>query len=389
MKAYVLHDINDIRFEEVDKPVPACDEALVKIQAAGICGSDIPRIFKTGAHVHPIIPGHEFSGIVESVGDDSANSDLIGKRVGVFPLIPCKKCPQCMQKKYEMCENYNYLGSRCDGGFAEYVSVPLWNLIELPDEVSFEQAAMLEPFCVAAHSVRGIFEGTRGRFSGSFAHESAPSFPYFSMVSPEAGEPSPGPLASSGILDERILVWGLGTIGIMIVQILKAEGFSNIFCAVNKASQKDILTRELDIPIENIFYGNHSHEGISGLSDFAEGSFDVVFECVGKEETLQAVVNAAAPSGSIMLVGNPYGDMELPRDLYWKILRNQLTIKGTWNSSYRLEENDDWNYIIRLMKENKLNTDILITHKFSLEELNKGLEIMRGKSESYIKCMIT
>lgn len=340
MKAYVLHGINDIRFEEVDKPVPACDEALVKIQAAGICGSDIPRIFKTGAHVHPIVPGHEFSGIVESVGDDSANSDLVGKHVGVFPLIPCKKCPQCMQKKYEMCENYNYLGSRCDGGFAEYVSVPLWNLIELPDEVSFEQAAMLEPFCVAAHAVRGIV--------------GVPGVP-------------------------EVLVWGLGTIGIMIVQILKAEGFTNIFCAVNKESQANLLTEKLEIPAENIIYAG----------DFAEGSFDVVFECVGKEETLQAVVNAAAPSGSIMLVGNPYGDMELPRDLYWKILRNQLTIKGTWNSSYRLEENDDWNYIIRLMKENKLNTDILITHKFSLEELNKGLEIMRDKSESYIKCMIT
>lgn len=376
MKAYVLHDIYDIRFEEVDKPVPACDEALVKIQAAGICGSDIPRIFKTGAHVHPIVPGHEFSGIVESVGDDSANSDLVGKHVGVFPLIPCKKCPQCMQKKYEMCENYNYLGSRCDGGFAEYVSVPLWNLIELPDEISFEQAAMLEPFCVAAHAVRGIV-GVPGDGSPVPHINTVNSVKSASNLAPQG--PKNRPLAPLAPLAPRVLVWGLGTIGIMIVQILKAEGFTNIFCAVNKESQANLLTEKLEIPAENIIYAG----------DFAEGSFDVVFECVGKAETLQAAVSATAPSGKVMLVGNPYADMTLPRDLYWKILRNQLTIKGTWNSSYRLEENDDWNYIISLMKENKLNTDILITHRFSLEELNKGFEIMRDKSENYIKCMMT
>ena len=93
MKAQVLHDIGDIRYEEV--PLPELKEgwALVKVMAAGICGSDIPRIYRTGAHVHPLIPGHEFSGQV--IKTFSGESVWDGKREGVFPLIPCGECDCC------------------------------------------------------------------------------------------------------------------------------------------------------------------------------------------------------------------------------------------------------------------------------------------------------
>ena len=139
MKAQVLHGIGDIRYEETDKPRIEKDWVLVKVKAAGVCGSDIPRIYKTGAHVHPIATGHEFSGEVIETADD--NFSWRGKRVGIFPLIPCGECINCKKKMYEMCSNYNYLGSRCNGGFAEYAAVPEWNLIELPDNVSYKQAA--------------------------------------------------------------------------------------------------------------------------------------------------------------------------------------------------------------------------------------------------------
>ena len=88
MKAWVLHGINDLRCENREIPSPAADEALVKVCDSGICGSDLPRIYETGAHVHPIVPGHEFSGEVADCKDHS----WIGKRVGVFPSIPCGKC---------------------------------------------------------------------------------------------------------------------------------------------------------------------------------------------------------------------------------------------------------------------------------------------------------
>ena len=153
MRAYVLHGIDDLRLEETALSEIKEREVLVKVMAAGICGSDIPRIYKTGTYSYPLIPGHEFSGTVIETGL-KADKKWMGKRVGIFPLIPCGECEPCRKKQYEMCRHYSYLGSRTNGGFAEYVAVPGENLIELPEEVSYEVAAMLEPMAVAVHAMR-------------------------------------------------------------------------------------------------------------------------------------------------------------------------------------------------------------------------------------------
>lgn len=115
MKAYRLHGIGDLRLEEVPCPQPESGEVLVQVKAAGICGSDIPRIYRTGTYHFPTIPGHEFAGVVEKVGE-TADPAWKGKRVGIFPLIPCYACSPCQAEKYEMCRHYRYLGSRQDGG---------------------------------------------------------------------------------------------------------------------------------------------------------------------------------------------------------------------------------------------------------------------------------
>ncbi|MBO5550798.1 MAG: alcohol dehydrogenase catalytic domain-containing protein, partial [Lachnospiraceae bacterium] len=127
MKAWVLHDIGDFRYEDMDKPVPSSGEVLVQVKACGICGSDIARVYKDGAHRMPLIIGHEFSGVVCGKGRDT-DDKWLNKRVGVFPLIPCGECGPCRQKRFEMCRHYDYLGSRSNGGFAEYVCVPEKNL---------------------------------------------------------------------------------------------------------------------------------------------------------------------------------------------------------------------------------------------------------------------
>ena len=349
MKAYVLHGINDIRFEDAPVPVPKEDEVLVKVRAAGICGSDIPRIYKNGAHVHPIIPGHEFAGEVVDAGSFD-NSDLIGKRVGVFPLIPCKQCEQCKKKNYEMCRKYDYLGSRSDGAFAEFVRVPVWNLIELPDSVPFEYAAMLEPLSVATHSMRAMIDENTDR-------------------------------------NVPVLVWGVGTIGMMLVMLLKSEGFKNILCVASKSYQAQTLADKIGIDRNNIFAGTDRDISLEWIKEKTGSGAEISFECVGKNETYSSVIEATAPSGKVMLVGNPASDMSLSRDVYWKILRNQLTLKGTWNSSFTKEENDDWHYVLNKLSNNEIQAEALISHKFNLEDLIKGFELMRDKSENYIKCM--
>lgn len=151
MKAYILQSTGDIRWETVPDPVPGEGEVTIRVRASGICGSDIPRIFKDGAHRMPLIPGHEFSGEVVGLGKN-VDGRLLHKRVGVFPLVPCGGCAACRKGEYELCRDYSYLGSRRDGGFAEYAAVPAANLVKLPDAVSFDAAAMLEPMAVAVHT---------------------------------------------------------------------------------------------------------------------------------------------------------------------------------------------------------------------------------------------
>ena len=127
---------------------------------------------------------------------------------------------------------------------------------------------------------------------------------------------------------------------------------------------------------------------------------DYYFECIGRSDNYEQAVRCVSPLGNIMLVGNPASDMNLSRDIYWKILRNQLTLKGTWNSSYP----DDWIYAIERLSswhsikevsegESKgsfaMNPSSLITHRFTLDNIDTGLSIMRNKSEEYIKVMIT
>lgn len=347
MKAYVLHGINDIKYEDVKKPVPGPGELLIKVKAAGICGSDIPRIYQNGAHKHPIVPGHEFAGIVEEAGPET-NTNLVGKRVGVFPLIPCRKCGPCLHKQYEMCENYDYLGSRSDGAFAEYVVAPERNIIVLNDNVSTESAAMLEPLSVSAHAVRAVVQDITSR-------------------------------------DSKILVWGLGTIGIMLTMILKSEGFTEIYCACNKEYQENILKEKLGIQSEHIVNINNTSKPVDELISRIGSGFDICFECVGHPDSINCVVDAAGPSAKVMFVGNPYSDIIFKRDTYWKILRHQLEVHGTWNSSFTGDENDDWHYVLNAISSGRINPDFLVTQKFTLSDLSKGFEIMRDKALPYIK----
>lgn len=346
MKAWVLHDVNNIRFEEVEKPRPAEQEALVSVKAVGICGSDIPRIYKTGAHVHPLIPGHEFSGMVVEAGE-GVDAKWLGRRVGIFPLIPCKSCIACQKQHYELCCNYSYLGSRRNGGFAEYVSVPEWNLIELPDSASYEEAAMLEPMSVAVHAMR--------------------------RVQPQK--------------NDTTVIYGLGTIGMLLFLFLKDAGIENIFVIGNKEFQKSTV---LKLGLDEKHYCDSRNCSVSEwiMQRTGNTGANVFFECIGKNETVSQAVDLTAPLGRICLVGNPYSDMTLEKSVYWKILRNQLTVTGTWNSSFTHQEGDDWHYVLDRLAQKRIAPKELISHELKLHDAERGFLTMRDKKEDYMKVMI-
>lgn len=333
MKAYVLHGVNNLKYDEI--PVPDCPKgwAIVKVKAAGICSSDIARVFTKGTYHFPTIPGHEFSGIVDQVGDDN-DLELIGRHVGVFPLIPCRTCSQCEEKHYEMCANYDYVGSRRDGGFAEYVAVPVWNLVLLDDSIPFVSAAMLEPLAVALHAIKigGVQRG------------------------------------------DSVCIVGTGMIGISAAQWAKKFGAKSVTIVGRSESKRRL--------IEN--------GGISYLvcEDKEKiGQYDFVLEAVGNPSSVELAVFASKPGGKIVFMGNPSGDILFKQNTYWRILRKQLKILGTWNSSFDGVNESDWTEAVDSLKRNEVNVNPLVSHVFGQDNLMDGLCLMRDHKEPYCKVM--
>ena len=345
MKAYVLEGINKLEYKEVDTPSLSAGHVLVEVQASGICNSDIARVFTTGTYHFPTIPGHEFSGRVVEACDEQAAS-WVGKRVGIFPLIPCQECECCQSKKYEMCSNYNYLGSRCDGGFAEYVSVPVWNLIELPEEVSYQEAALLEPASVGLHAVRRLnLEGV-----------------------------------------SSVAILGLGTIGIVMAQWLRIFGIKTVIATGHSEKHGEMMKRVAAADYEYVQAHGSVVDQIMHLTDGA--GVDAILDCVANSDSLADALACVKAGGQIVVVGNPRGDISIDKNSYWKILRKQIRLTGTWNSSFMHSENDDWHMVLTECAKGELHLKELITHELDFEELHTGLKIMRDKLEYRNKVMI-
>lgn len=346
MKAYVLEGINQLEYKEIDKPSLSAGYVLVEVHAAGVCNSDIARVFTTGTYYFPTIPGHEFSGKVVEAFDETGAA-WVGKRVGIFPLIPCKECVPCLEQKYEMCNNYNYLGSRCDGGFAEYVAVPVWNLIELPEGVSYQEAAMFEPASVALHAVRR--------------------------------------LNLDGVASVAIL--GLGTIGIIIAQWLHIYGIETVITTGHSDKHGEVMKQ---VASDNYKYvesqGDTVVDQIMQLTDGL--GVDAVLDCVATSDSLTDALSCVKAGGQIVIVGNPKGDIAIDKNSYWKILRKQIRLTGTWNSSFTHSDIDDWNMVLKECVDGNLHLKELITHELAFDQLHKGLQIMRDKTEYRNKVMI-
>lgn len=329
MKAYVLHDIADLRYE--DTGMPLCPEgwAIIKVKAAGICSSDIPRIFTKGTYHFPTIPGHEFAGIVEKVGT-KGDEKLIGKHVGAFPLIPCRNCDQCAGKRYEMCIHYDYIGSRRDGAFAEYVGVPIWNLLLLEDDIPFTSAAMLEPLSVALHAVK------MGNIQNGY---------------------------NVGII-------GTGMIGIaagLWAKKMKAQSVT----IIGRSENKRTLVERCGLK----------------YAAKADGEYDFVLEAVGSPGSVNSAIEVTKPGGHLVLMGNPSGDILLKQDVYWRILRKQLSVNGTWNSFYDGVNPSEWTEALESMGRGEIKVQPLVSHCFSQEHLMDALSLMRDKYEPYCKVM--
>ncbi len=344
MPALVLHAVGDIRYEQVPVPSPRENEALVRIAGAGVCGSDIPRIYEHGAYHYPLIPGHELAGIVEETRGPALVA--AGQRVTIKPLIPCRHCAYCQIGAFGQCATYDYLGSRRDGGFAGYVAVPQENLVAVPDALPLTEAALSEPAAVALHAVR-------------------------------QGGIEPG---------DVVAILGTGAIGMLLAQWAWYWGASRVLLI-------DIDQQKLDFA-ERFGFGEtfNSRNGdpinwVLGNSHGSRGA-DLVIEAAGAPVTLGQAIQMARPLGRVVLMGNPAGDVRLPQAVVSQILRKQLTIRGTWNSSFTELPVDEWQLVLTAAAVGRIKLNPLISHLVPLAQGVAALEMMRDRSEFYNRVVL-
>lgn len=325
MKCANLHGINDLRYEDI--PMPECgeDEILVKVESCGICGSDIPRVYAKGTYHFPTVIGHEFAGKVVC----DPQKEYEGKKVAVFPLLPCFHCKSCEEGNYATCENYDYYGSRRNGGMSEYLAVKRWNILPVPENVGYDEAAMCEPASVARHAIckLNIKEG------------------------------------------DNLLISGAGPIGILAGQWAKSFGADNVYYL-------DIDPRKIEAAKQ---FGFLEHKENVRISCALEGT--------GFSDALMKCLAAVEPAGRMVLMGNPAGAIDLTQNAYWHILRKELTVYGTWNSSFNDCQND-WKESLKAMSEGMIDVKPLITHRFPMEECNRAFTMMKNKTEFFNKVML-
>lgn len=325
VKSANLHAVNDLRYEDTILGECKDDEVIVEVKSCGICGSDISRVYSKGTYHFPTIIGHEFSGKVVYDPEDN----LSGKKVVIFPLLPCFKCESCKKESYATCESYDYYGSRRDGGMTEYIAIKRWNILIMPDGLGYDEGAMCEPVSVARHAV----------------------------------------LKLNIIGGENVFISGAGPIGLIAGQWAKMLGAKNVYFI-------DIDDRKIEFAKK------------LGFFEYSEGfTIDCALEGTGNSNALQKCLEVIKPQGNLVFMGNPAGDMVMTQNTYWHILRKELKISGTWNSSYN-SINNDWKESLCAMSEGKIDVKPLITHKYPLSECSKAFEMMKDKKEFYNKVIL-
>ncbi len=344
MRAVRLFSPGDVRCVRV--PVPKREEAddvLVRVKSCGVCGSDIPRVMSKGAYYHPITIGHEFAGEVAEAGAEACGL-VKGDRVTVMPLIPCGKCDYCRMGDFVLCDGYLYYGSRVEGAMAEYVRVKAANVLKLPDALDFESASMTDPASIALHAVRR-----------------------FRIL--------PG---------QRAMVFGLGAIGLFAVQWLKILGCRSIFAA-DVFEEKLAQARELGAAVTLNAKKEDVVEAVKRHTDGA--GIDLVIELAGNRTTQLQSIQVAAKRGRVIFCGISYDDLTLPSPVVNRILRYELEIEGSWNSSIAPLPINEWKSALEYMAQGSLRALPLITHRFALEDCARCFEMLSKRTELFTKVL--
>lgn len=330
MRAAVLARQGEMTLETLPLPTLDPDQVLVQVAAVGVCGSDVHYYDhgRIGPYVvdHPLVLGHELSGRIVAVGS-SVDPERVGRRVAVEPQRPCRKCPQCRAGRYNLCPDIEFYATPpVDGAFAEYVAIQDDFAFDIPDTLSDEAAALIEPLSV-----------------GLWACERAGIRP-----------------------GSRVLIAGAGPIGVITAQAARAFGAAEVYIT-------DVAEDRLAFALEH-----GATHALNAMTESAEGlDVDAFIDASGAAPAVRAGIRAVAPAGKVILVGLGADDVELPVSF---IQNREIWLSGVFRYT------NTWPLAIQLLADGKVDLDVLVTGRFALAQAEEALKA--GKQPGQLKAVV-
>ncbi|MCE5199984.1 MAG: alcohol dehydrogenase catalytic domain-containing protein [Armatimonadota bacterium] len=342
MLTAILEDLGKFIIKDTpEPPAPGSSEVQIRVERIGICGSDISAYYGRHPYIHcPIILGHEFSGTIEKLGAD-ASGLAIGDRCTIVPHLKCGVCPACQAGRYNQCGELRVLGAQADGAFTELINVPAEMVVNVPDSVSMEQAAMVEPGAVGYHAAR-------------------------------RADPKP---------HETVVIFGAGPIGMFTMQSVKALGAEKVI-SVDKDTDRLALASSLGVDGTIDLLQETLDAGLDRLVGGA-ANVDVFIDCVGfSGDALNNIIRVARRGIRVVVAGVLESTCNVP--LLPDFVEHELTMIGS-----TMYVKQDFADVLELMAQGKIRIDGIITHHWKLSDVKELYKMIDARSEKFFKIVLS
>ena len=327
MKCMVISSPNEITLSEIDNPIPDSGEVLIQVMASGICGTDLHIYHGEYLGDYPVIPGHEFSGVVTAIGSQVARFK-IGDRVAVEPNIACDNCEHCLNNRQNFCLNWQAVGVTLPGGMGQFVTAPEKVVFDIGD-LPFEQGAFVEPLSCVIHGVER-------------AHIK---------------------------LGDRVVILGAGPIGNLILQVSRLQGTAHITVLENNTGRAE-LARKLGSDIV-----------VNDIEDLKIDGYDVVIDATGVIPVMNRTIDFARKGGTILLFGVPPSGANIEMDAF-KIFQKGLTLLSSFTSVRNSLQ------AIHLLQSGQIQVEPLISHRLPLQALPDAFRMIESHDLTVRKVII-
>ncbi|MBQ8642950.1 MAG: alcohol dehydrogenase catalytic domain-containing protein [Clostridia bacterium] len=334
MKAVVIEQPGVMHQVDAPTPEPVKGFVRVRVASAAICATDLEVIDGRIAASYPLIPGHEWSGIVDAAGE-GVDESWVGKRVIGSNDVVCCTCDACRSGNWRYCKDFEEIGFRRNGAYAEYIQVPAYGLYEIPESVSFDEAALCEPLGVAIGTMK----------------------------------------KTGAVFGQTALIMGAGSIGLCMLEICRVMG-------LRKITVCDLLEDRLAIAKERGAYRTvcaEKEDVLTAAGEVCPEGYDVVIDATGMEQCITDCIKVTKKGGVLALAG--YGRGKVMNIRVDDIHVNNLRVVGAGNN---------WNHLklaLELMEDGMVDMKPMISERIALEDFEKGISLVRNRPGRFVKAL--